>query len=72
MKRIKSFVCSNKQIKDLITSETKLKDHLKSGIPVVLGLVSTSLSLGPVGMVIAITIIAWLIKKGYQKYCGLN
>lgn len=71
MKRIKQAICSNETIRELLTSEEKLKNHLKAAIPIVLGFISTSLSLGPIGLVLAIGAIAILIKIGYQKYCKI-
>lgn len=71
-RRIKKAICSNEKIRDFLTGETELKDYLKTGIPVLLGLISSSLTLGPIGLAIATVIIALLIKVGYQKFCGIE
>lgn len=70
-KRIKTELCSNNKIKDFFTGDSNLKDNLKMLIPIILGLVSSTLALGPLGLTIAVTIIALLIKIGYQEYCEI-
>lgn len=70
-KRIKTELCSNEKIRDFFTGNSDLKDNLKVIIPIILGLISSTLTLGPLGLAVAVAIIALLIKVGYQAYCEI-
>lgn len=69
--RIKHEFCSNESIKKLFTGDGELKDYLKIIIPSVLAIVSSTLTLGTIGLAIAVSIIAIVIKSGYKSYCNL-
>ncbi|MFA5298250.1 MAG: hypothetical protein WC389_08605 [Lutibacter sp.] len=69
--RIKKELCGNEKIKDFFTGESNLKENLKTIIPIILGLISSTLALGPLGLAIAVAIIALLFKVGYQSYCEI-
>lgn len=71
LKRIKNELCSNEGVKDFFTGNSDLKDNLKVIIPLVLGLVSSTLTLGPIGLAIAVAVIALLLKVGYEAYCEI-
>lgn len=70
-KRIKNELCGNESIKEFFTGKSDLKDNLKIILPVVLGLVSSTLTLGPIGLAIAVAVIALLLKVGYEAYCEI-
>ena len=69
--RIKKEICTNEKIKEFFTGESALRDYLKTIIPIILAIISSSLTLGPIGLAIAVAILALLIKVGYQAYCDI-
>lgn len=69
--RIKKEICTNEKIREFFTGKSALADHLKIIIPIILGLISSSLALGPIGLAIVITILALILKVGYQTYCDI-
>lgn len=71
LKRIKTQLCTNETIKNFFTGDNKLTDNLKVIIPIILSLISSTLALGPVGLAIAVALIALLIKIGYEAYCAV-
>ncbi len=69
--RIKREICTNEKIKEFFTGNNALSDYLKTVIPIILAIISSSLALGPIGLAITVAILALLIKVGYQAYCGV-
>jgi hypothetical protein len=67
--RIKKEICT--KIREFFTGGNTLREYLQTLIPIILGIISSSLALGPIGLAIAVAILALLIKVGYQAYCRI-
>lgn len=72
LKRIKKTICTSEALKELLTDSDKLGEKLKTVIPVILGVLTASVTLGPVGITFAVLVIAYLLKVGYGAYCSIS
>lgn len=68
--KLKSAICNDPKIKELLTGNGTFKDYLIAGIPLVLAALGLSV-LNPVLLAIITAVFALIAKVGFQAYCEI-
>lgn len=70
-KKLKKAICSNKDIKKIITNQGTVKEYIKVGIPIIMAAMGIS-ALNPAILLIIASVFALIIKVGFEVYCEIK
>lgn len=68
--KLKTTICNDSKIKELLEGDGTLKEYLMAGIPLVLAALGIS-ALNPLAMAILATVFALILKVGFKAYCEI-
>jgi hypothetical protein len=69
--KLRKLICSNERLSDIMKGNGSLKDFLMVGIPLGLGAIGIA-ALNPVWLAIIGSVLAIILKAGYQAYCEVD
>ncbi len=70
-KKLRSVICNDPKIRELLDGDGNLKDFLTAGIPLVLAALGI-IMLNPLALAIIATVFALIVKVGFQVYCDVS
>jgi hypothetical protein len=66
--KLRSAICNDPKIKELLEGDGSLKDYLIAGIPLILSALGIG-ALNPLALAIVAAVVALIVKVGFQTYC---
>lgn len=66
--KLKSAICNDSKIRDLLTGDGTLKDYLIAGVPLILAALGLG-AINPLLLAIIAAVFALIVKVGFQAYC---
>lgn len=72
--KLRSSICNDPKIRELLTGDGKLKDYLIAGVPLVTAALGMAALLAPYAPLLAIlaAVFALIAKVGFQAYCEID
>jgi hypothetical protein len=68
--KLRSAICNDSKIKELLEGDGTLKDYLIAGIPLILAALGIG-ALNPLALAIVAAVVALIVKVGFQAYCEM-
>lgn len=69
---LRSVICNDPKIKPLLHSVGTLKEIIKNALPYILTVLGIGLFLTPLASIIVSTVLALILKAGFQAYCQID
>jgi hypothetical protein len=66
--KLRNAICNDSKIRELLEGDGNLKDYLIAGIPLILAALGIGV-LNPLALAIIATVVALIVKVGFQAYC---